>query len=617
MYKIARHTDWPADFNDTASTFNIGFIGSDSTTSKIYKAFLFAEKFRKLKKKKIKSLFFDKVEKIENVRMLYVNGNGTLDLNKIKAKISAEPVLLITEGYPFEETMINMMANSRRGRFEVNQTNMRKAGLVPDNSVSFFSSRSEESITNTKDLLTLIRDGEDVELDAQDLAVLVDEYNQMIEQIEQQKSEIAEQTEELEQLINQVQEKQRRIKEQREELRIKEGEINQSEVQLASILAKNLQQQRELEQTEKELKAEVASLDSIHLLLDLEKKNFEQELAIQDSLIRVKKQELAENEAIIKIQNKTLSFKNQQIEEQQFMIWVGVFILVSLLGFAFLIYRNYRNKKKANAQLESKNKIIAHQKAMVEEKNREVMDSINYAKRIQEAILPPPRIFQGALPNSFVLYKPKDIVAGDFYWLDRKGDEVIFAAADCTGHGVPGAMVSVVCNNAMNRAVREFGLTEPGAILNKTRELVVEQFGKSDEEVKDGMDIALCSLKGNQLKYAGANNALWIIRKGAEGVEEYKATKQPIGKVDNPLPFETHSIELNPGDTFYIFSDGYVDQFGGEKGKKFKTKAFKQLLLSIQEGPLEDQCSVIDESFEAWRGDLEQVDDVCIIGVRV
>jgi ligand-binding sensor domain-containing protein/serine phosphatase RsbU (regulator of sigma subunit) len=255
------------------------------------------------------------------------------------------------------------------------------------------------------------------------------------------------------------------------------------------------------------------------------------------------------------------------------------------------------------------------QHAIVEERNKEILDSITYAKRIQEAILPPTKLVKEWLPASFILYKPKDIVAGDFYWMEAVEGATIFAAADCTGHGVPGAMVSVVCHTAMNRSVREFGLREPGRILDKTRELVINTFEKSEADVKDGMDIALCSIEGNTLKYAGANNPLWIIRKGE--VLETKATKQPIGLVDNPQPFATHTYQLEVGDAVYIFSDGYVDQFGGEKGKKFKARAFRDLLLSIQGLPMEEQRTAIDSAFEKWRGGLEQVDDVCVIGVKI
>jgi serine phosphatase RsbU (regulator of sigma subunit) len=256
----------------------------------------------------------------------------------------------------------------------------------------------------------------------------------------------------------------------------------------------------------------------------------------------------------------------------------------------------------------------AHQEIV--EKNKEILDSITYAKRIQKAILPPDNQIKKILKNSFILYKPKDIVAGDFYWMEPlKKDHVLFAAADCTGHGVPGAMVSVICNNALNRSVREYSLREPGQILDKTREIVIQEFEKSDEEVKDGMDIALCSLEGNKLQYAGAHNPLWIVRSGE--IIETKANKQPIGKYENLEPYTTHSFNLQKGDTIYLFSDGYVDQFGGKKGKKFKAKAFRELLLSIQDKSMDVQKSMIDETFEKWKGSLEQIDDVCVIGVRI
>jgi serine phosphatase RsbU (regulator of sigma subunit) len=249
----------------------------------------------------------------------------------------------------------------------------------------------------------------------------------------------------------------------------------------------------------------------------------------------------------------------------------------------------------------------------VSEKNKEITDSIAYAKRIQSAILPPARMVKEYLKDSFILYIPKDQVAGDFYWLQHIDGKVLFAAADCTGHGVPGAMVSVICNNGLNRSVREYGLTEPNKILNKTRELVIEEFEKSDEEVKDGMDIALCSLEGNKLQYAGAHNPLWIIRNGK--ILETKADKQPIGKSDHSQPYTNHSIELERGDNIYIFSDGYVDQFGGPKGKKFMTKPLKKLLVDIQDKSMEEQKIAINQTFEEWRGNEAQVDDVCMIGV--
>ena len=239
------------------------------------------------------------------------------------------------------------------------------------------------------------------------------------------------------------------------------------------------------------------------------------------------------------------------------------------------------------------------------------------------------------MKESFILYKPRDIVAGDFYWMEQIQDGLIFAAADCTGHGVPGAMVSVVCNNALNRSVREYGLVDPGEILNKTRELIIEEFDQSDDDMKDGMDISLCVLefepeiidmpsaskswKKTNLKWAGANNPLWIVREGK--LIEYKGDKQPIGLYVDQKPFTTHSIELFENDSIYIFTDGYQDQFGGPskntEGKKIKPSKMKTLFLSIAHKPMDQQRIDIDEMFTKWKGDLEQVDDVCVIGVRI
>lgn len=242
--------------------------------------------------------------------------------------------------------------------------------------------------------------------------------------------------------------------------------------------------------------------------------------------------------------------------------------------------------------------------------------SVRYAKHIQNAILPPARLVKEYLPDSFVLYKPKDIVAGDFYWIEKIGEQLFFAAADCTGHGVPGAMVSVICSNALNSAVKEFKLTTPSDILNKARELVIEQFEKSDEEVKDGMDISLCVIntKTNMLEWAGANNPLWIINKGE--LIEYKPDKQPVGKHPESKPFTNYQISINKGDRMYIFTDGFADQFGGTDGKKFKGSALRKLLLDMQEESMTKQYSVIENAFNNWKGSLQQVDDVCLIGVQ-
>lgn len=301
-----------------------------------------------------------------------------------------------------------------------------------------------------------------------------------------------------------------------------------------------------------------------------------------------------------------IMFKFQKWPGANSLQSIGVLIL--LVG---LFSWNFKFKKEVVRRKESEDKI--------QEQFSEIQDSIKYAKRIQSAILPSMRVIQESIKDVFVLYRPKDVVAGDFYWFEACEKETLIAVCDCTGHGVPGAMVSVVCNNALNRSVREFGLSEPGDLLDKTREIVISEFEKSDDEVKDGMDISLLSISKdtNTIKWSGANNPFWILRSGADQIEEIKANKQPIGKYSDHKPFTTHTIQLGEGDQVYLITDGFQDQFGGEKGKKFKAAALKELLVSIRAESLANQCSLLVASFENWKGSLEQVDDVCIIGIKL
>jgi sigma-B regulation protein RsbU (phosphoserine phosphatase) len=265
---------------------------------------------------------------------------------------------------------------------------------------------------------------------------------------------------------------------------------------------------------------------------------------------------------------------------------------------------------------------LSEQKNIVEHKNKEITDSIYYAKRIQNAILPQDEEFQRALPGSFVLYKPKDIVSGDFYWLTERNGKVIVAATDCTGHGVPGAFMSMIGSTFLNEIVNEKNVSSPDRILNSLRENIIRSLRQSGGESKDGMDIALCSIEPEtrKVEFAGANNPLWICSRENETwkMEEIKADKQPIGiYVGDQRPFAMHERTLSKGDTIYIFTDGYADQFGGPKGKKFKYRTLQDLLLSIQGKEMNEQRGILDQTIESWKGALEQVDDILVIGIRL
>ncbi len=284
--------------------------------------------------------------------------------------------------------------------------------------------------------------------------------------------------------------------------------------------------------------------------------------------------------------------------------------------------------------MKSKNEELGLAHEELAEQHKSISDSITYAKRLQLALLPSLTELNDRINDNFIFFKPKDTVSGDFYWFEETNNVKYLAAADCTGHGVPGAMVSVVCSNALNRSVNEFGLEQPCAILDKTRELVIETFAKSGSGIRDGMDIAMCAIGEDQMDFAGAQNPFWIVRKtkylteeqkSARGSSlgdkysliEYKGSRQPIGLYERMTTFEHKKVQLLEGDTYYLFTDGFADQFGGPEGKKYKYRPFKNFLIELAECTLEEQKEHLQNEFESWKGDLEQIDDVCVIGFRL
>jgi tetratricopeptide (TPR) repeat protein/serine phosphatase RsbU (regulator of sigma subunit) len=276
--------------------------------------------------------------------------------------------------------------------------------------------------------------------------------------------------------------------------------------------------------------------------------------------------------------------------------------------------------KSTNQALEESNRIIQQQAETLSEKNQEILDSIRYAERIQRAILPSAEKWQRLLPESFLFYKPRDIVAGDFYWLEETEQYIFLGVADATGHGVPGAFVSIVCANALHKAVLEEGLESPAEILWRVREVVVSQLTQAGEKVKDGMDIALIRFAKedrSRAVFAGANRPLWIV--SAEGLLEVAGTRQPIGYVEEPKPFE--EVELMLGSRapamVYAFTDGIVDQMGGSKGRKLLPKGLREWLSGLWNQPVAEQAESLTALFETWRGDRPQIDDVTIVGVWV
>ncbi|MCB0400921.1 MAG: SpoIIE family protein phosphatase [Flavobacteriales bacterium] len=433
-------------------------------------------------------------------------------------------------------------------------------------------------------------------------------------------------------------------------------ETNEAYIKLIELYESqgNYKQAFATEKLNDQVEKEIYNLDKINKINEIE------------SQLKLKEKETIIAQKELDIKNEQLNTMEARSEVTQLIYLVALFVLVLIFVVIILL-----RTRKLNSRIQT-------QKLMLEEKNTEITDSINYAKRIQSAILPSTESFTEHLPDSFILYKPKDIVAGDFYWMqtirsneggvmgyepinpksqnsipktqntnpnaqqptsnNEPQNVILFAAADCTGHGVPGALVSVVCSNALNQSLKELGNVSPSEILEETRRLVKDRFSKGNEtNVKDGMDIALCSLNKNTnvVEFAGANNPLWIIRNKESAARsqeqeqylslttdnyllyELKGDKQPVGNHFKEKPFTGHQEQLQSGDILYIFSDGFADQFGGPKGKKFMYSQLKELLLSIAHKPLQEQRQVLDQTFESWKGDLEQLDDVCFIGVRI
>lgn len=257
----------------------------------------------------------------------------------------------------------------------------------------------------------------------------------------------------------------------------------------------------------------------------------------------------------------------------------------------------------------------------LEESKKELTASISYAERIQGAIMPPKLLVKSILPDSFILYLPKDVVSGDFYFVEKLGDEVIFAAVDCTGHGVPGALMSVVGFNYLHQAVIEKKLTTPSDILSYLDAGVNERLRQTDGDsgVNDGMDLSLCTLntKTNVLQYAGAYNPIYVVKNGK--LIEIESDKFPIGVNTGGVidVYTNHTIQLSKGDGVYLFSDGYADQFGGSKGKKFKYSSLRNMLLENYTLSMSEQKLKYANIFEDWKGNLEQVDDVLLMGIRI
>ena len=318
-------------------------------------------------------------------------------------------------------------------------------------------------------------------------------------------------------------------------------------------------------------------------------------------IIKSRTKKIGESNKVINEQNKVLVTKDYTINSQRNWLILAITSILIISSLSLLLLRTNRLKKKAMTE--------------VQQKNREIFESLNYAKNIQKAILPNAKELNTVFENHFILYQPKEVVSGDFYWQEDNLGLSFFAVADCTGHGVPGALMSVICSRLLTKIVKEYQISSPAKILDKAVIELAVHFAKSEVIVNDGMDLSLICIdkKADKLIYSGANNLAHYFSKGS--LKTLTADKQPIGAYNHRKPYTETEVSLSSIDSIYLFSDGYQDQFGGERNKKFTRKRLRALLMDIQGEKTDVQYRVVKDTLDNWQNKGEQVDDICMAGI--
>ncbi len=373
---------------------------------------------------------------------------------------------------------------------------------------------------------------------------------------------------------------------------------------------------------------------------ETEKVQSQKELTEKSSELEKTKQSLEQTKELTEKQQLELELsrlaikeKEAELKNKRITLYGALFIFILIFFFSILVYRQFQAKKKANKKLEDQNIQIVKQKEEIEKQRdlankqkKDITDSIEYAKRIQTALLPPLSFIRRSLPEHFILFKPRDIVSGDFYWMMNKDDKIIIAAADCTGHGVPGAFMSMLGTAFLNEIVtkivenKHVYSLQANEILNQLRTYIIESLHQSgaNNESKDGIDMALCIIdpEKQKLQFAGAHNPLYLIRNNK--LKLIKGDRMPVSIHQNAhKPFTNHEMDIHEDDVVYIFSDGFVDQIGGPKHRKFMSRNFQELLLKIHHKPMDVQEQILEKTFHDWKGDYIQLDDILVIGMKM
>jgi serine phosphatase RsbU (regulator of sigma subunit) len=573
---IAKYVTYDESFRDKPE-FIISVL--DRNDQLYWELLRLAQTRKRIQDKPIRIILCARIDQIMSSSVVFVNQEDQFDIGEVLDRIKGQNTLLISEGYPFRSSMINFVVVDGEPRFEANEELMNREGLFVN---ELFLAQAVKTLEDWEALYERTADDLETEKGITEQQYILIEKQQ--DEITEQQELIRENKRILEELKSEVLERERDIEEKSKVLKSQETEIEGQKHTIAQQLTE-VSSQREI-------------------------------LAEQEKNIRVKERTILEHEEEIRKQGTTIDRQSERIilqaeaiQKQKIIIVAAGIALLLVIGLVYFIWVNYRNKQRANVLLKAQRDQIAYQK-------KHITDSIEYAERIQRAILPSMELFTDKLEH-FVLFKPRDIVSGDFYWFEEVDDGYVIIAADCTGHGVPGAFMSMLGVSLLNEIVVNKGVTRPDEILNQLRLRIVKALKQVKEGiVKDGMDMTVCLLKPEKqtLLFSGANNPLYHIRKGM--LESYKGDKMPVAIHERMEPFTLHEILLEKDDVFYMFSDGFADQFGGVNQKKFLAKNFRKLLLSLRDLPMMEQGSALDQAFEEYRGNVEQIDDVVVVGIR-
>ena len=512
------------------------------------------------------------IEKLEPAQVIFLNRVDGFRIEEVITKISGTNTLLISEGYPFRSSMINFVVIDGEPQFEANEELMIQEGLYVN---ELFLAQAIKTREDWESLYEVTEDELELEKSITEQQYLLIEQQQ--DQIRDQELLIGDNRRTLEKLRSEIEVREAEIVQKTTVLEIQEGEIKSQNLTIDAQV-REVMQQREI-------------------------------LTEQEQSIRSKEEAISLKEEEIRRQDEKIVLQAEAIKTQKIIILAAVLALILVIGLVYFIWRNYRNKKRANILLQAQRDQIAYQK-------QHITDSIEYAKMIQAAILPSMELFSHNLEH-FVVFKPRDIVSGDFYWVEEIDGKYLIVTADCTGHGVPGAFMSMLGISLLNEIIISKEISRPDLVLNHLRKKIIEALRqKTGSIVKDGMDMTVCLFdrKTLQLQFSGANNPLYLISDGQ--LTQIKGDKMPVAIHDIMDPFSLHHLKLKRGDAFYTFSDGFVDQFGGPQRKKFLAKNFKNLLLSVQDLSMIEQGNRLDEVFTDYRLDVEQIDDVVVIGVK-